>query len=49
MSKEIMYEEIAKMLLEFSQDTRVLLLNTKQLLIALGFAFYKMAGKEIKQ
>ena len=48
MKKEEMYEEIAKMLLEFSQDSRTLILNKRQLLIALGLAFYKMAGKEIK-
>lgn len=48
MSEKEIYLKIAKLLVAFSQDSRVFLMNTRELLLGLALALEKMAKGEIK-
>lgn len=48
MSENELYIKLAKLLGAFSQDSRVLLMNTRELLLGLAIALEKMAKGELK-
>ena len=47
MNEQEIYFKIAKLLVAFSQDSRVFLMNTRELLLGLALALEKMAKGEL--
>ena len=48
MNEQEIYMKLAKLLVGFSQDSRVFLMNTRELLLGLALALEKMAKGELK-
>lgn len=48
MNEQEVYLKIARLLVAFSQDSRVFLMNTRELLLGLALALEKMAKGELK-
>ena len=48
MNEKELYIKLAKLLVVFSQDSRVFLMNTRELLLGLALALEKMAKGELE-